>query len=205
MIIAGLQIIGTRMLDVRRTFVLGLAIIFGLSADMVPQIYASVHPWIKPVFSSSLALGTVAAIVMNLIMRIGISSRASLVLQPGQRSSEEVFTFMEKQGGAWGARRDVIRNAAGVLNEAVESIAGLNLAKGPLQVEAKFDELNLDIDIDYEGALLPLPKAPPSPEELLQDDAALGNLSGFLIQRQVDKVRSSVKDGHCRIHLHFDH
>lgn len=205
MIIAGLQIIGTRMLDVRRTFVLGLAIIFGLSADVLPQIYASVHPWIKPVFSSSLALGTVTAIVMNLIMRIGISSRASLVLQPGRHSSEEVFTFMEKQGSTWGARRDVITNAAGVLNEALESVTGLNLAKGPLQVDMKFDELNLDIDITYDGALLPLPKAPPSPEELLQDDAALGNLSGFLIQRQVDKVRSSVKEGHCRIHLHFDH
>jgi xanthine permease XanP len=205
MIIAGLQIIGTRMLDVRRTFVLGLAIIFGLSADMVPQLYASVHPWIKPVFSSSLALGTVAAIVMNLIMRIGISSRASMVIQAGPHSSDEVFTFMEKQGGIWGARRDIVMNAAGVLNEAVESIAGLNLAKGPLQVDAKFDELNLDIDIMYDGALLPLPKAPPSPEELLEDEAALGNLSGFLIQRQVDKVRSSVKDDHCRIHLHFDH
>jgi xanthine permease XanP len=205
MIIAGLQIIGTRMLDVRRTFVLGLAIIFGLSADMVPQMYASVHPWIRPVFSSSLALGTVTAIVMNLIMRLGISSRACLVLQPGRHSSDEVFTFMEKQGSAWGARRDVIMNASGVLNEALESVTSLNLAKGPLQVEAKFDELNLDIDIDYEGALLPLPKAPPSPEELLQDEAALGNLSGFLIQRQVDKVRSSIKDGHCHIHLHFDH
>jgi xanthine permease XanP len=172
---------------------------------MVPQMYSSVHPWISPVFSSSLALGTVTAIVMNLVLRLGISSRASLVLQPGRRPSEEVFTFMEKQGSAWGARRDVIMNAAGTLNEALESIAGLNLAKGPLQVEAKFDELNLDIDITYDGALLPMPQAPPSPEELLEDDAAIGNLSGFLIRRQVDKVRSSVKDGHCRIHLHFDH
>jgi xanthine permease XanP len=205
MIIAGLQIIATRMLDVRRTFVLGFAIIFGLSADMVPQIYASVHPWIKPVFSSSLALGTVIAIVMNLLMRIGISNRSSLVLQPGRHSSEEVFTFMEKQGSTWGARREVVMNAAGVLNEVLESVTTLNLAKSPLQVEVRFDELNLDIDIAYEGALLPLPHSPPSPEELLQEHDAVGNLSGFLIRRRVDKVRSSVKDGHCRIHLHFDH
>jgi xanthine permease XanP len=205
MIIAGLQIIGTRMLDVRRTFVLGLAIIFGLSADLFPQLYASVHPWIKPIFSSSLALGTVTAIVMNLLMRIGISNRSSLVLQPGQHSSEDVFTFMERQGSTWAARREVVMNAAGVLNEVLESVTTLNLAKSPLQVEVKFDELNLDIDITYDGALLPLPHTPPSPEELLQDDTAIGNLSGFLIRRKVDKVRSSVKDGHCHIHLHFDH
>ena len=98
MIIAGLQIIGTRVLDVRRTFILGLAIIFGLSADLMPQLYAAVHPWIKPVFSSSLALGTVTAIVMNSIMRIGISNRCSLVLQPGQHSSNDVFTLHGKTG-----------------------------------------------------------------------------------------------------------
>lgn len=205
MIIAGLQIIATRMLDVRRTFVLGLAIIFGLSADVLPQIYAGVHPWIKPVFSSSLALGTVTAIVMNLIMRIGISNRSSLVLQPGQHSSEEVFTFMEKQGSAWAARREVVMNAAGVLNEVLESVTALNLAKSPLQVGVKFDELNLDIDVDYEGTLLQLPHSPPSPERLLKEDDALAALSGFLIRRKVDKVRSSVKDGHCHMSLHFDH
>ncbi len=188
MIIAGLQIIGTRVLDVRRTFILGLAIIFGLSADLMPQLYASVHPWIKPVFSSSLALGTVTAIVMNFIMRIGISDRCSLVLQPGQHSSDDVFTFMEKQGGTWGARRDVINKAAGALSEALESVTGLGLAKSPLQVDMKFDELNLDIDISYDGALLPLPVTPPSPDELLEDDAAIGKLSGFLIRQRVDKV-----------------
>jgi NCS2 family nucleobase:cation symporter-2 len=205
MIIAGLQIIGSRVLDVRRTFILGLALIFGLSADMMPQMYASVHPWIKPVFSSSLALGTVTAIVMSLFMRIGISDRSSLTLQPGRHSSDDVFAFVEKQGGIWGARREVINKAAGALNEALESVTGLGLAKSPLEVEMKFDELNLDINVTYDGALFPLPLTPPSPEELLEDDAALAKLSGFLIRQRVDKVNSSVKDGRCTIHFHYDH
>lgn len=205
MIIAGLQIIGSRVLDVRRTFILGLALIFGLSADMMPQMYASVHPWIKPVFSSSLALGTVTAIVMSFFMRIGISDRSSLTLQPGRHSSDDVFVFVEKQGGIWGARREVINKAAGALNEALESVTGLGLAKSPLEVEMKFDELNLDINVTYDGALFPLPLTPPSPEELLEDDAALAKLSGFLIRQRVDKVNSSVKDGRCTIHFHYDH
>jgi NCS2 family nucleobase:cation symporter-2 len=205
MIIAGLQIIGSRVLDVRRTFILGLALIFGLSADMMPQMYSSIHPWIKPVFSSSLALGTVTAIAMSFIMRLGISDRSSLTLQPGRHSSDDVFAFVEKQGGIWGARREVVNKAAGALNEALESVTGLGLAKSPLQVEMKFDELNLDINITYEGALFPLPLTPPSPEELLEDDAALGKLSGFLIRQRVDRVNSSAKDGQCSIHFHYDH
>ncbi len=205
MIIAGFQIIGTRVLDVRRTFVLGFALIFGLSADLMPQLYESVHPWIKPVFSSSLALGTVTAIVMNSIMRIGISNKASLVLQPGQHSSNDVFAFVEKQGGLWGARREIITKASGALTETLETVSSLDLAKSPLDVEMKFDELNLDIDINYEGSLLPLPMTPPSPDELLEDEAAIGKLSGFLIRQRVDKVSSSVKDGQCNIHFHYEH
>ena len=205
MIIAGLQIIASRMLDLRRTFVLGSAIIFGLSADVVPEIYASIHPWFQPIFSSSLALGTITAIVMNLLMRIGISTRSSLELIPGRHSSEEIFTFMEKQGSSWAARREVVMNAAGVLNEVLESVTALKLAKGPLHVETIFDELNLDIDITYEGTLLQFPEKPPSPEELLQGNTAVGYLSGFLISRQVDRIRTSVKGDHCRILLHFDH
>ena len=112
---------------------------------------------------------------------------------------------MEKQGGTWAARRDVINKAAGALSEALETVTALDLAKSPLQIDMKFDELNLDIDISYDGALLPLPVTPPSPDELLEDDAAIGKLSGFLIRQRVDKVSSSIKDGRCDIHLHFDH
>jgi NCS2 family nucleobase:cation symporter-2 len=205
MIIAGLQIIATRMLDVRRTFVLGLAIIFGLSADLAPELYASVHPWIKPVFSSSLALGSVSAIVVNLLMRIGISNKTFLELIPGQHTSADIFNFMEKQGGKWGARREIIMNAAGAVNEVLESVTALNLAKGSLQVDMKFDELNFDVDISYEGKPLQFAEKPPSPEELLQKEDAVGYLSGFIISRQVDRMHSSVKDGQCLIHLHFDH
>jgi len=205
MIIAGLQIIATRMLDVRRTFVLGLAIIFGLSADLTPQLYASVHPWIKPVFSSSLALGSVSAVVMNLLMRIGISSRSTIVLNPKQNTSTDVFNFMENQGSKWAARREIVMNAAGTVNEVLETVAALNLATSPLKVEVKFDELNFDIDIFYEGKPLQFGGKPPSPEELLENEDALGSLSGFIISRKADRVSSHVSDGTCHIHLHFDH
>jgi NCS2 family nucleobase:cation symporter-2 len=205
MIIAGLQIIATRMLDVRRTFVLGLAIIFGLSADLAPQLYTSVHPWVKPIFSSSLALGSISAIVINLLMRIGISNHSFLELHISQHNSGDIFNFMEKQGAKWGARREIVTSAAGAVNEVLESVTALNLTKGPLQVEVTFDELNFDIDISYEGTLLQFSEKPPSPEELLQEQDAIGYLSGFIISRQVDQMRSYVKDGHCRIHLHFDH
>ena len=42
MILAGIQVITSRMLDARRIFVVGIALIFGLSVDMVPGLYGNV-------------------------------------------------------------------------------------------------------------------------------------------------------------------
>ena len=205
MIIAGLQIIMSRMLDLRRTFILGLGLIFGLSADLAPQLYANVHPWIKPVFSSSLALGSVTVIVMNLIMRIGISNRSRVELYPGRQSSEDVFDFVEKQGGSWGARPEVIANASSALNEVLESVTALGLAEGPLQVDMKFDELSLDIDVSWKGGQLQFSDRVPTPEELLENDEAIGMISSFLISRAADRINTSSKDGTSRVQLHFEH
>jgi NCS2 family nucleobase:cation symporter-2 len=205
MIIAGLQIIMTRMLDLRRTFVLGLGLIFGLSADLAPQLYASVHPWLKPIFSSSLALGSVTVIVMNLIMRIDISNRSRIYLYPGKQSSEDVFDFVEKQGGSWGARPEVIANAASALNEVLESVTALGLAEGSLQVDMKFDELSLDIDASWKGNQLLFTDRIPTPEELLENDEAIGMISSFLISRAADKLSTSSKGGISHVQLHFEH
>ena len=55
MILAGIQVITSRMLDARRIFVVGIALIFGLSVDMVPGLYRDVPNQIQPLFSSSLS------------------------------------------------------------------------------------------------------------------------------------------------------
>jgi xanthine permease XanP len=62
MILGGVQVMLSRMLDARRIFVTGLALIFGLSVAIVPGLYAAVPAWISPLFSSSLALGTVLCV-----------------------------------------------------------------------------------------------------------------------------------------------
>lgn len=70
-VIAGLQIILTRPLTTRTSFVVGISFIFGLSLEILPGLYRHVHPWLHPIFSSSLTLSTVMAIILNQIFNIG--------------------------------------------------------------------------------------------------------------------------------------
>jgi xanthine permease XanP len=71
MIISGLQIITSSKLDTRKTFVLGISIIFGLSLTVLPELYTGVYPCLKPLFDSSLTLTTVLSVVLNLLTGIG--------------------------------------------------------------------------------------------------------------------------------------
>jgi xanthine permease XanP len=205
MILAGVQLMTSRMLDARKIFVVGISLIFGLSVRMVPGLYADVPDALSSLFSSSLSLATVLVIVLNLLFRIGIAKRQALELTPSVDSSQKIFDFMETQGGVWGARRDVIMRATAALNEFVESAAGLGLVKGRAQVEVSFDEFNLDMDIRYDGKLMEFPIRRPTEEALLADDNAVARLSGFLIRQYADRVKAEMADGRCRIQMHFDH
>jgi xanthine permease XanP len=71
MVMSGLQIILTSKPDTRMTFVIGAALVFGLSLDIVPDLYAQVPAWMRPLFDSSLTLATVVAVILNQLLRWG--------------------------------------------------------------------------------------------------------------------------------------
>jgi NCS2 family nucleobase:cation symporter-2 len=205
MIVAGIQVITSRMLDARRIFVVGIPLVFGLSVDMVPGLYRAVPSSIQPLFASSLAVSTVLVVVLNLLLRIGVTRHQILELTPGVDGSAKIFEFMETQGRVWGARHDVIQRAMAALNEFLESAAAMNLVRGTARADVSFDEFNLDVDIRYDGALMELPASRPTAEALIADENAVAALSGFLIRQYADGVKSDKIDGRCRLHMHFDH
>jgi NCS2 family nucleobase:cation symporter-2 len=193
------------MLDARRIFVVGIALIFGLSVDMVPGLYRGAPDWIQPVFSSSLSTATVFVVLLNLLFRIGVTRRQVLELTPGVDGSQKISDFMEIQGGVWGARPDVIRRATAALNEFVEAAAGLGIVNGKARAEASFDEFNLDLDIRYDGTLMEFPSRRPTEDPLLADQDAIASLSGFLIRQYADGIKAENINGRCRVQMHFDH
>lgn len=76
MVVTGLKIIVSSNLDMRRTFVVGIPLCFGLSLNIMPALYVQVPAWIRPLFESSLSLTTTIAIILTLILRIGSEPKA---------------------------------------------------------------------------------------------------------------------------------
>jgi NCS2 family nucleobase:cation symporter-2 len=205
MIIAGIQIIMSRMIDARKTFVVGISIIFGLTVDIIPEVFDNVNPWIKPIFSSSLATSTIFAVLLNLLFRLGIRKKVQLEVVPGVDTSEKIFTFMDRQGGLWGARKEVISQATAAMNELMEAISEHKLTQTNVTMEVSFDEYNLDVDIHYPGTPIEFPAERPDIEKLLGDSQVALKFSGFLIKQYADKISTQMKNGQCYIRLHFIH
>jgi xanthine permease XanP len=58
-------------MDNRKTFVIGISIIFGLSLDLLPALFVDVPNAVRPLFESALTLSTVLAVVLNQVLRLG--------------------------------------------------------------------------------------------------------------------------------------
>ena len=205
-LISGLQAITSRMLDARRTLVIGLAIASAIAAEIIPGFATDIPPAVEPIVSSSIVLGTVSALLLNALFRIGQRQRVTLPLDPAAPdAAAKIDEFFDTAGRQWGARPDVMVRVAFGIMQAVETIAEHCDPQGPVVVEAHFDEFNLDVKITYHGAPLELPDRRPSDREIIETDAGYRQLAGFMLRRNADRIRTSVKDGASVLEFHFEH
>ena len=136
---------------------------------------------------------------------MGISRKLEFELDSEVDTSEKTFEIMEKQGGAWGARREVIFNAIAAINELLDASPFLGLAGKKIALSVVFDEFNLDVRAVYEGMPFEIPVALPCIESMQDPEATSLALAAFTMSKYVDKMSFSTKDGMTELLMHFEH
>jgi NCS2 family nucleobase:cation symporter-2 len=203
--INGLQVITSRLLDARRTFIVGIALTVSLGHEIYPALYAKAPAILQPFVSSGLVVGLITALLLNAVFRIGVRTKAAIVIKSPEDAHDAVRSFLEQQGAKWGARRDVTERAIFGTAQSIESIIDHCNVQGPITVEAGFDEFNLDIRVTYNGDDFVLPERRPTDEQIRETDEGLRLLAGYLIQRNADRVRISRKGDSAAIDFHYQH
>lgn len=203
-IIGGLQLLTSRMLDSRRIFVVGISLIFGLSVEISPEMYRLAPEALRPLFSSSTSLATVLVVLLSLFFRLGVAKQRSFFFHPGKDTFELIHNVMEEQGATWGMRREVEMRAEHAIHEVISSIVSLNPFLRQAEIIVEFDELKLEATIEYTGLAPILADSAPTAEDLATD-AGIAALSGFMIRQYADRVRIKSRGLATRIQLHFDH
>jgi len=203
--INGLQIMMSRMLDVRRTFVLGLSILAGLTIEVFPKSVSMMPSEIAAVAGSSLVASTAIALLLNLVFRIGARKTATLNVEREQIDPQKIENFLFEQGKAWGARQDVTNRASFGVTQLIEAIAETCWKTGKMVVRASFDEYRMEIAVTYPGERLELPEERPSIEQIRDSEDGARLLGGFMLRRNADHILSGIQDGKCTVHFHYDH
>jgi NCS2 family nucleobase:cation symporter-2 len=204
LMLGGLQVMTARMLDARRIFAIGIALVFGLSVEIAPELYRNVPELVRPIFASSTALATVIAVLLNLLFRIGLARQGSLQLTHGEDHFDRISRFMDEHGSAWGMRREVVSRATDAVYEFVMNAGNLDLRSPLLTVTAQFDEFHLDVQIEYDGAAIELQENLPSIEELASA-TGVAMLSHYIIRESADHVRMKKRNDRSVLCLHFEH
>jgi len=207
-LVSGLQIVTSRMLDIRRTAVIGLALILAISRYAFADEFKAMPAAVQPFVTSALSIGVFTAIVLNLILRIGVHKRSELVFLLDNDASTKMADFMEKYGGTWGARAPVVQTAVHSLVELSDALRIFADAQSQVSLNARFDEFSIDLSLSYQGKPINFPGAAPTPQEMMDNPDRTTDLRLLLLTRLADKVRITSDKGHGHghtVHLHFQH
>jgi xanthine permease XanP len=203
--VSAFQVMTSRLMDVRRTLVIGIALLLAFSRFIFPGFYLAAPHYIQPAISSPLVIGLIGALLLNLVFRIGVKKSASLDYTPGVDALSKIEDFVERQGGIWGARRDVIERVVPALIETAECLDLLMTPGKSAHLTMTFDEYWLDVTANYEGKPLVTNAAAPSHEELLADESQLTRLGVIMIRRQATRISTRTKGAVQCIDLGFEH
>jgi NCS2 family nucleobase:cation symporter-2 len=203
--ISGVQIISTRVLDARRTLVIGMGLLSFVVVSVYPTAFTQAPLWAHPLVTSPLVLATLVALCLNILFRIGIRRKVVAILDPSTSDVQQMTNVIERSAGMWGARRDVINRIEFTVMQTVEAVIGFCDPTGPITLEISFDEFVIDVVVSYDGVPLELPTHAPSAEEVMETEDGHQRLAGFLIRQHADRIGVPKSREHAVVRLHFDH
>ncbi len=202
-LVNGIQIIAARLMDARRSLTVGFACCIGLATAVHPELFRQLPELWRPLASSPLLLGTLIALGLSALFRIGIHRTETLQLAP-DAALEQIETFLLTLGAGWGARRDVMQRAVFAMSQAVETVRDIAAPDTPVQLKVRFDELELTVELAYRGPAPILSDIRPTEDEILDDDGHI-KLAGFMLGRAADRLRMSARDGETVLRFEYDH
>lgn len=217
LIASGVDLLASREMDPRGIFIVGISTVGGVGVLLMPGIAENAAPSIRHLVGSGFIVTGVLAILLNLLFRLGIKKSERIEIERGEGSQPlpiQVTDFVEAMGGAWAARRDVVRRAALAAVEASEAIEASGDGRKVIGIGGSFDELNFNIDLVHLGPPLPVGGSGPTDLAAILEgdddsaiDAAIQSVSGTLVTRLADRLKAEKgpSPGTSVLHLHFDH
>lgn len=205
MMVAGMELILSRLLSTRRMFVIGFSLLLGLSPGLMPGLYSSLPPTLNELFHSPLAVGAITAVALNLLFQIGNSQSVHL----GKLEGDDPLTFIRDRykeiGKEWGAGREIIDRATANTLELIETISMGASADTSISVTLKKNDLGLKVLLSCQNCpQLSFPLDMPSHGNLVGDWQSFAAFSGYLVRKRCSSFEVRNDKGATQINMGFE-
>lgn len=204
MISGGIQIMTARNLDSRMTYVIGISLLLGVGRKVFPGYFNDFPEWLRLMTDTTLSLALISSVVLVLIFRLGIKKKDVLLYDKSCRSCEHLREHLKSHEKEWRLDDEIIDHAVSSTEQIIEHLTEANLPRGPIKIEAGYDEVYLEITIEYKGTLLALPAVGAKHGHYLEEDAFVHGLRDFLTNVYPDRIETSAKKDEVKIRLFFN-
>jgi xanthine permease XanP len=205
MLVSGIQIVAAGPLDTRKTMVVGISLLLGLSHETFPTFYQTLPYGLQVVTGSMLSIATISSVALNLLFRLGIRKTSTITIETDQDSLTRFESLVHQEGKSWGVASEILEEASATAERILRLIEEGHLADGAITARISSDEVRFLVDIQYSGDLLHLPaRRPTTDDDMLEEQPMAHGLSGFLAEVYPDRMRYWVDDERCHIQLAFE-
>ena len=205
MFVGGVQIVTSRPVTMRTTFIIGISFLFALSRKVYPEFYLALPHWTHQFTGSILAMGVICGIVLNAIFLIGERRvQKVLVESAGAEASVQLAQSLKDKGKEWQIKPADLDRAQRSMNELLHLIETGGHAEGPLRASLSYDDFDLIVSIAYRGTLPYVASEQKLPAGMVEEQIFAIGLSGFLSAVVPDRFDSSCENGQCELTLYFE-
>ena len=204
MLMGGIQIVMSRPVTMRSTFIVGISLLFALSRRVYPEFFALLPAWTSAFTDSILSIAVVVCVLLNLCFLIGERRTETLILEPGEgKGSSRFGDRFRVHAQRWELSAADATRAESSVSELLRLIQEGGHAASPITASVSYDDLDLDIKLKYKGTLPYVASEQRLPVGMVEEQIFAVGLSGFLSSVFPDRLDTEQKDGHCEISLQF--
>jgi NCS2 family nucleobase:cation symporter-2 len=203
-IAGGLEIIMARSLDARGTFIVALAVLMALAREQLHGYFAAAPALLRSMAGSMLSLGVVTALIVNALLRLGTTQRATVTFEGGATSLDELERVLRQRSAAWRLAPELADRAVGSTRALIAQVEAAALVRGGAEVTVACDDLELTATVSYSGMPLRLAHTGVHHGILFGERAFSYSLADLLAGIHPDRMSGHVRGDRVAIVLSFD-
>ena len=203
MIAGGIQIIVSRNVDSRATFIVGVSLLLGLSREIFPAYFKQAAPLVHLFTDSMMSIGVLSAFLLNLIFRVGATRSATFEFEDSDLTAAEIERLLRARGKAWSVPSDIVDRAIGSTDQVMQHLVDADLIAGSPSLTVTYNDFDLTISMRYQGALLSLPNVGIRKRIFLEEESFSYGLADFLTGVYPDRMEARAAGENAQIRLIF--